>query len=161
MIRINTATGEEIYTPQIKEALPNVSFGTLSDLSEFGFPTLIEVDPPIPEVGKRVVRGPNQLIEGQWTQTWIQEDPPPAPIPQTISRAQGKAVLIQMGLWPSVVTYIENIVDATEKELAKVALNDTQEWKRDSAFLNTAATALGLTSQQMDQMFIQASQIDF
>lgn len=90
--------------------------------------------------------------------------PPPAQaptVPQSVSRAQGKAALIAAGLWPSVLAYVAAIADPTDKALAEVALNDTQEWRRDSLFLNSAATALGLTSAQLDQLFVDASGIVF
>ena len=90
--------------------------------------------------------------------------PPSAPaptVPQSVSRAQGKAALIAAGLWPSVLAYVDAIADPTDKALAEVALNDTQEWRRDSLFLNSAATALGMTAAQLDQLFVDASGIVF
>ena len=42
-----------------------------------------------------------------------------------------------------------------------VALNDTQEWRRDSLFLNSMSNALGLTSEQLDQLFIDAAGVVF
>lgn len=80
-------------------------------------------------------------------------------VPDVVSRAQGKASLIQAGLWPSVVDYVAGIADQTEQLLAETALYDTQEWRRDSPFLNAAALALGLTKEQLDQLFIAAAQI--
>lgn len=90
--------------------------------------------------------------------------PPPAPaptVPQSVSRAQGKAALIAAGLWPSVLAYVNAIADPTDKALAEVAVNDTQEWRRDSLFLNSAATALGMTAAQLDQLFVDASGVVF
>lgn len=84
-----------------------------------------------------------------------------AAIPPVVSKAQGKAALIAAGLWPSVLAYVDAIADPTDKALAEVALNDTQEWRRDSLFLNSAATALGLTAAQLDQLFVDASGIVF
>ena len=83
---------------------------------------------------------------------------PPA-IPQQVTRAQGKVVLIQLGLWQPVLDYVAAITDPVQKAVAEVALHDTQFWQRNSPFLNTAAQALGITSEQMDQLFIQADQV--
>lgn len=85
--------------------------------------------------------------------------PAPPPVPQSVSRAQGKAALIQAGLWSAVVAYVDAMTDPTDKALAEVALNDTTEWLRTSPFLNQAATALGMTEQDLDNLFIQAAQI--
>lgn len=83
------------------------------------------------------------------------------PPPASVSLAQGKAALIAAGLWPAVLAYVAAIADPTDKALAEVALNDTQDWRRDSLFLNSAATALGMTSAQLDQLFVDASGIVF
>lgn len=77
-----------------------------------------------------------------------------------VTRAQGKAALIQSGVWQGVLDFVDSIEDATEKALAEVALNDTTHWQRSSPFLNSAAQALGLTDKQLDQLFIDASKIE-
>ena len=88
-------------------------------------------------------------------------DPPPAPpyVPQHVTRAQGKAALITAGLWDDVLAYVDAITDPTQQALARVALDDTTEWRRDSPFLATAAAALGLTDQQLDDLFVAAAAI--
>lgn len=85
---------------------------------------------------------------------------PDIPVPHQVTRAQGKAALIVAGLWDDVLAYVEAIDDPQEKLLALVALNDTTHWNRDSPMLNTAAAALGLTEQQLDDLFIQAATIE-
>lgn len=81
------------------------------------------------------------------------------PVPQQVTRAQGKVVLIQMGLWPQVVAYVDAIQDPMQKAIAQAAAYETLHWQRSSPFLNQAADALGITPEQMDEMFRQASQI--
>lgn len=89
------------------------------------------------------------------------EAPEPEPyVPEQVTRAQGKAALIQAGLWQAVLDYVDSITDPTEKALAEVALNDTTHWRRDSPFLNAAAQALNLTSEQLDALFQQAAEIE-
>ena len=85
--------------------------------------------------------------------------PPAAPVPAQVSRAQGKAVLIQMGLWQQVLDFVAAIPDSTQRALAEVALHDTQNWQRNSPFLNQAADALGITQAQIDELFIAADQV--
>ncbi|MFM6959548.1 MAG: hypothetical protein ACKOW0_00795 [Schleiferiaceae bacterium] len=87
--------------------------------------------------------------------------PPPMPtaVPKVVTRAQGKAALLQAGLWSPVLLYVNAIEDGTQRSLAEVAVNDTTHWERSSPFLNAAAQALGLSSEQMDQLFTTASQI--
>ena len=85
---------------------------------------------------------------------------PPVPVPESVTRAQGKAALITAGLWQGVLAFVAAIPDPTERALAEVALHDTQQWRRDSPFFNTAATALGLTGDQLDALFLAASKIE-
>ena len=95
--------------------------------------------------------------DGAWEVETAQ--PPAQPVPQQVTRAQGKAVLIQMGLWQQVLDFVAAIPDPTQRALAEVALHDTQHWQRNSPFLNQAAAALGITQEQMDDLFITASQV--
>ena len=90
--------------------------------------------------------------------------PEPAPVqtsgvPQSVSRAQGKLALIQAGLWPAAIAFVDGITDPAQKAYAEVALNDTQEWRRDSPFLASAAAALDLSEAQLDTLFITAEGI--
>lgn len=84
----------------------------------------------------------------------------PAAAVSQVTRAQGKAALIRAGLWQGVLDYVASIEDATEKAVAEVALHDTSHYQRTSPFLNDAAHALGLTDEQLDDLFIQASKIE-
>lgn len=86
-------------------------------------------------------------------------DPVAPQVPQQVTRAQGKVVLIQMGLWSQVLGFVAAITDPVQKALAEVALHDTQFWQRTSPFLQQASQALGMTEAQLDDLFIQADQV--
>lgn len=90
--------------------------------------------------------------------TWPDAGPQSA-VPPQITRAQGKAALIMQGLWGAVLNYVASIQDPTQRALAEVALHDTQTWERSSPFLNAAVNGLGMTDEQLDALFIQASKI--
>ena len=77
-------------------------------------------------------------------------------VPQSVSRAQGKLALIGAGLWPAAIAFVEGITDPTQRAYAEVALHDTQEWRRDSPFLASAAAALNLSEAQLAELFITA-----
>ena len=77
-------------------------------------------------------------------------------VPQSVSRAQGKLALIGAGLWPAAIAFVEGITDPVQKAYAEVALNDSQEWRRDSPFLASAAAALDLSEEQLDTLFVTA-----
>lgn len=116
------------------------AYETEAERQEWGAPELVEMTP--------------EEIEAH-----LNPPPAPAPVPEQVTRAQGKAALIQAGLWQAVLDYVDSITDPTEKALALVALNDTTHWRRDSPFLNAAATAIGITEEQLDDLFIAASEI--
>ena len=80
-------------------------------------------------------------------------------VPQSVSRAQGKLALISAGLWPAVIAFVEGLTDPSQKAYAEVALNDTQEWRRDSPFLAAAAASLSISDEQLDALFITANGI--
>lgn len=98
----------------------------------------------------------DQYQDGQFVP--LPPDATPA-VPQSVSRAQGKAALITAGLWDQVLAYVDGIADPTQQALARVALDDTTEWRRDSPLLATAAAALGLSEQQLDDLFVAAAAI--
>ena len=91
--------------------------------------------------------------------TYVPPEPQPIPVPQQVSRAQGKAALIMQGHWQAVLDYVASIQDPTQRALADVALNDTLTWERSSPFLNAAVAGLGMTDEQLDALFIQAGGI--
>lgn len=91
--------------------------------------------------------------------TYVPPEPQPIPVPQQITRAQGKAALIMQGHWQAVLDYAASIQDPTQRALADVALNDTLTWERSSPFLNAVANGLGMTDEQLDALFIQAGGI--
>ena len=80
-------------------------------------------------------------------------------VPQSVSRAQGKLALIGAGLWPAALAFVDAITDPTQRAYAEVALHDTQEWRRDSPFLASAAAALDLSDEQLDTLFIAAKEL--
>lgn len=94
-----------------------------------------------------------------WEAMQVDEMAARNPVPTRVSRAQGKAALIGQGLWSAVTDYVASIADPTQRALAEVALNDTQEWRRDSPFLTTAAAALGWSDAALDALFLAASEI--
>ena len=102
------------------------------------------------------------FIDAHFPGAELLPEPVPVPVqvvPQSVSRAQGKLALIQAGLWPAVIAFVNDITDPVQKTYAEVALNDTQEWRRDSPFLTSATAALGLNEEQLDTLFITAKGI--
>lgn len=86
-------------------------------------------------------------------------EPEPPTVPAVVSRAKGKIVLIRAGLWQSVLDYVAAIPDPVQKAIAEVALHDTQEWSRNSPLMAAISSALGVTEEQMDQLFVATQEV--
>lgn len=76
-------------------------------------------------------------------------------VPQTVTQFQARAALYLAGL----LDEVEALMSAAETPaLAKLAWQHAVEFRRDSPTVQTMASELGLTDQQIDQLFITASQ---
>lgn len=98
--------------------------------------------------------------QADWEQMQADEMRARNPVPQSVARAQGKAALIGAGLWTGVLAFVAAIPDETERLLAEVALHDTQQWQRNSPFLNAAKDALGMDDEMLDALFVAAAGIE-
>ena len=82
---------------------------------------------------------------------------PPAPaIPQTVSAFQAKAALLNAGLMPAITAYMTGTAVTPFDQLA---WQEAPVFNRDSVTLNNMATALNLTSDQLDQLLTAAAAI--
>ncbi|OZI31728.1 hypothetical protein CAL29_28045 [Bordetella genomosp. 10] len=82
--------------------------------------------------------------------------PAPVVVPAEVTRYQARRVLAERGLLSQVQAYFDALPDT---DMSKLAWNEAPSVRRDSEALIAAAHALGLTDEQIDQMFVEASQI--
>lgn len=75
-------------------------------------------------------------------------------VPISVSRFQAKAALLSVGVLGDVEEYISE-ADA----ITKLAWSECMEWRRDSPMVNGIGAALGMTSDEIDDLFITASGI--
>ena len=156
---IHEATGTVVHIAAIREAHPNMSIPDGADLTGVGYLRILPaLEIPGPGEGQIVVQRSPQLIAGQWREVFAIE-PAPVVVPQQITRAQGKATLTKTGRWSAILAYVETIPDPTEKAMVQVALHDTLNWERTSPTVLQAAAALGMTSAEMDELFISAAKV--
>ena len=83
---------------------------------------------------------------------------PPAPVPQVISIAQAKAALAAAGLLD---TANAAVAATGANSQTSIAWQYATEFHRDSPNIAAVAAALGLTSAQVDALFVAAAQITF
>ena len=94
---------------------------------------------------------------------WLEEGNTPEPadipepqVPQVISKYQGIAQLHIAGLLPSVKAIM---ADEATDPLTVIAWDNVQEFRRESPMIAEIAGALGITDEQLDQMFTDAAKI--
>jgi hypothetical protein len=80
----------------------------------------------------------------------------PSTIPTSVTRYQARAALLGAGLLDVVNTYFESLPDTS---LDKMAWNEAPTVQRNSAAFIVGATTLGLSSTQIDQLFVTAAAI--
>lgn len=82
---------------------------------------------------------------------------PPPYVPQSVSRFQAKAALLNAGL----LSQIEAIIaDPATDAMTKLAWAEAIQFERNSPTVLGLASALGLTDQQLDELFTAAAQIN-
>ena len=138
----------KIYTiEEIRQKNPNMSIPDNTDCSSLGFEFLEEVEKPKQEGFYAIEVAP---INNKQTWELIEI---PKEVPQEITPLQCKLQLLEIGL----LDEVEALVTADRKvqlywEYASVI-------ERDNEILLMMAEQLGLTSEQVDEMFIEASKL--
>jgi len=86
------------------------------------------------------------------------EDIPPPTVPSFVSMRQARLALLGAGLLPQVEVAFDQM-DEPDKSAATIEWEYATELRRDHPLVASLAAALGLTEQQVDDLFIAASQI--
>ena len=79
---------------------------------------------------------------------------PENPVPQEVDALQGLKAIDAAGLSAAYEAWAN---DPKRKFLEKAFINRARTWRRDDPVLAAGATALGLTSEQLDQLFVLAA----
>ena len=79
---------------------------------------------------------------------------PENPVPQEVDALQGLKAIDAAGLSAAYEAWAN---DPKRKFLEKAFINREQVWRRDDPLLAAGAAALGLTGEQLDQLFVLAA----
>ncbi len=80
-----------------------------------------------------------------------------APVPQQVTRRQAKQALLLAGLLSNVQPAIDAIPDATQRALAQLEWDESLNFERHRPILIALAGALGLDSDDLDDLFRTAA----
>lgn len=97
-------------------------------------------------------------LERYRTEQWVEspfEDSPPA-VPVSITPRQGLTMLSRAGALAQVLQALD-AMEGQGGEEARIDFERATEWRRDWPLLNNMAALLGLSSDQVDQMFVSAA----
>lgn len=87
---------------------------------------------------------------------WTAAQNAPVPVPQSVTMRQARLALLQAGLLSNVDAAIATL-PSPQKEAATIEWEYSQTVERHRPFVLTLGAALGLTSEQLDDLFIQAA----
>lgn len=89
--------------------------------------------------------GRARLVDGEW------QDYTPIEKPASCTRKQGNMALYEMGYLDEVQAIV-----AAAPENVRIAYNDAATFERTDPFLQMMASDIGLTDEQLDQLFALA-----
>jgi hypothetical protein len=86
-------------------------------------------------------------------------DPIPVPVITSVTMRQARLALLGVGLLDDVDAAIASIEDPTAKRAAQIEWEYANTLERNSTWVQNLATALGLTEEQLDDLFTEASKL--
>jgi hypothetical protein len=78
------------------------------------------------------------------------------PVPFAVTSAQAKIQLKRAGFLKAA----REAVDALDDEEIQIWFNEARTWQRNNAHVNEIAAALGISSDETDELFREAAKID-
>lgn len=132
--------------------------------AELGIEPVTDTAPPSVSDGQIAVRsGAIQDDSGAWLVTWLVRDMTAEEIaassptvPQVVTMRQARLVLLGAGLLANVDTAIDSLSSPT-KEKARIEWDYSSTVERHRSLVATLGAGLGLTSDQLDTLFITAA----
>jgi hypothetical protein len=111
------------------------------------------VDDPIPE--GQIATGSSLALDGYVVRrSWTLEDAPPPPVPDSVSPLQMRRALLAQGLLDDVQAFVE----ASPLDV-RLAWEYAIQIDRDNELISAAATAIGATDEEVDDLFRLAASL--
>lgn len=127
---------------------------------EWGVVAVERVDAP--EAGEGEVAEESTPIGPPWSQVWTVRAKTPeelaVPVPLVVTMRQARLALLAAGLMDDAEAALDAL-PSPQKEAARIEWEYATEVRRDWPFVALVATALGLTPEQVDALFIAAAEL--
>lgn len=88
-------------------------------------------------------------------QPYVEPEPLPPVIPSVVTMRQARLALLQAGL----LSLVESAIASMESPAAQIEWDYSQEVNREQPLVKQLAEALNLTSDQLDNLFLEASKL--
>jgi len=82
-------------------------------------------------------------------------DPPVEPFPAVVTAAQAKIALFNAGL----LDQVKAVVAGYPYEVVRIFFSDAGVWERGNPYVQALGIEIGLTEEQMDDLFMSASRL--
>ena len=161
-----TTSGAERYTlTDLRRAYPQVLFPvepTLTELATYGVYPLRATEPPEYNPATQLVEEAIPIQVGdQWTQQWAVRALTPeelkARVPTIVTMRQARLALLQAGLLSQIEAAIAAIEDAGQRQAIQTEWEYAAEVDMTHPWVQSLASALGLTEVQLDDLFTLAA----
>lgn len=147
-----------IHEWQIRAENPTISFPApmqAAHVSGLGyFPVTETATPAYDPETHDAVEGAPALVADAWQQTWTIVEKVVV-VPTAVTMRQARLALLAAGMLATVNSVIAAMPGA-EGDAARIEWEYAHEVRRDAALVAGMATALNLTSEQLDALFIAA-----
>lgn len=80
-------------------------------------------------------------------------------VPKSVTRRQALQALMLNGYLEMIPVLLNGIADPVEREMAKIEWNESLEFERSRPLVIRMATALSISTEALDHLFIQASKL--
>jgi hypothetical protein len=109
-----------------------------------------------------VVLSDDHPVSPGWTASGQNVSAPAEPtpvVPASVTMRQGREALIRAGLDEAVDAAIDAIQDPVARKIARNAWTMSNFFERHNGFISQLGPAVGLTEEQIDTLFIEASKL--
>lgn len=145
----------------IRRAHPEVSFPpaiSIEHVAALGYAEL-EYDPqPSVAPGEQLQPGEIREEGGRYVQGWLVVLAPAPEIPQSVTMRQCRIALLDAGLLDAVQSSIATM-PGVDGERARIDWEYALDVRRDWPLINALGSQLGLTDQQIDDLFLAAAAV--
>lgn len=161
-VKVSEGAAQRITITDLRLAEPDWSFAeapSAKSLAEFDIYPLAAVEPPEAGFGQRIEEGAPELVGGQWRQTWtvitISPEERRAAI-RPVTMRQARLALLAAKILGDVAPALAAL-PSPHRDAAEIEWEYASEVRRDAPLIAALGSALGLTEDQIDDLFEAAA----